>query len=220
MAVTKEQQAINDAKKKKQPTSASEAAGQTTGEHLASNFDDVAEQMEDAIVNYVGAKAVKGAIARLSRGDFGVVASQMVSSYKSSATGYMLTQVQEIEEWDKNPKLLLPSGGRSNNLLLVAMAPPAAGIARMHFAYRNTIALFTFLVCLLISYGITSHYVNSQVCFQQISQETTNDCLKSSTVGAKSAKPKSNPHTVKSSHSRNGSQLGRNGQSIRHRPGS
>lgn len=108
MTLSKEQQAINDAKKKKQPVSASEEAGHKAGEQLAGEFDSVALDMENALVNYVGAKAVKGAIARWSRGDFGNLAPQMINSYKSSVTGYLTSQTEEIEEWDKNPKLLLP----------------------------------------------------------------------------------------------------------------
>ncbi|MBD2437329.1 hypothetical protein [Nostoc sp. FACHB-110] len=105
-------QAINN-KDKKQPTTASEAAGQNTGQQIAGDFDSVITNLEDKMIDYIGAKVVQGVMSRLSRGDLGTTAPKLLMSFKSSATSHLTEEIKQIEAWDNDPKLLLPSSSES-----------------------------------------------------------------------------------------------------------
>lgn len=94
---------------KKQPTSASEAAGQEVGEQMADDFDSVIVKLEDEMVNYIGARVIQGVMMRLSKGDLGTTAPKLLTSFKNASTAHLTQEIQQIEAWDNNPKLLLSS---------------------------------------------------------------------------------------------------------------
>lgn len=94
---------------KKQPTSASEAAGQNVGEQVAGDFDSVIVNLENEMVNYIGAKVIQGVMMRLSKGDLGTTAPKLLTSFKSASTAHLTQEIQQIEAWDNDPKFLLSS---------------------------------------------------------------------------------------------------------------
>lgn len=100
-------QAIN--KNKKQPTTSSEAAGQNTGEQIAGDFESVITNLEDRMIDYIGAKVVQGVMKRLSKGDLGTTAPKLLMTFKNSATNHLTEEIKQIEAWDSDPKLMLPS---------------------------------------------------------------------------------------------------------------
>jgi hypothetical protein len=91
---------------KKQPNSASEEAGQNLGEQVAGDFDSVIVNLENEMINYIGAKVVQGVMMRLSKGDLGTTAPKLLTSFKSASTSHLTQQIQQIEAWDNDPKLL------------------------------------------------------------------------------------------------------------------
>ncbi len=94
---------------KKQPTSASEAAGQNVGEQMAGDFDSVIVNLENEMINYIGAKVIQGVMMRLSKGDLGTTAPKMLASFKSTSSSHLTQEIQQIEAWDNDPKFLLSS---------------------------------------------------------------------------------------------------------------
>ncbi|MFN6474366.1 MAG: hypothetical protein RMY36_032435 [Nostoc sp. SerVER01] len=89
-----------------------ETHSEETGQEAAFQFDDQFEEFDTAIANQIvnlrGAKIMQKVLTRISAGDIGTIAPQMLKAFEQGAKTSLGEEVKLLEEWHKKPLRALP----------------------------------------------------------------------------------------------------------------
>ncbi|RCJ20173.1 hypothetical protein A6S26_05475 [Nostoc sp. ATCC 43529] len=100
--------ARNKAAGAKQPETHSEETGQEAGFQLDDQFEEFDTAIANQIVDLRGAKIMQKVLVRISAGDIGTIAPQMLKAFEQGAKTSLGEEVKLLEEWHSRPLRTLP----------------------------------------------------------------------------------------------------------------